>query len=114
MADTRPASETSGVGEAPWPVLPQPSETRPSCSPPEGGAEDGAASPRGTLVRVIVLVVLVGVVTAAGIAIGRAVSPSHPAAATTAPPATTSTPPHAVVHRVTYAWGPLTVQPYGK
>src|SRR5262249_62280028 len=60
---------------------------------------------------------LVGVVTAAGIAIGRAVAPSHPNATTTvavSTPSTPTLPKPPVVHRVTYRWGPLTVQPYGK
>jgi Galactose oxidase, central domain len=117
MADSRPASESPGVGEAPWPVLQRPSETEPPVSASEAEAEEGGGSRGGTLLRVVVLVVLVGVVTAAGIAIGRAVAPSHPHAVTTAPPPTSSTPappPPPAVHKVTYRWGPLTVQPYGK
>jgi Galactose oxidase, central domain len=117
MADSRPASESSGVGEAPWPVIPQPSEAQASPAPPDDDPEDGGGGRGGTLVRVAALVALVAVVTAAGIAIGKAVAPSHPNAATTAPPATTTTPlppPPQAVHKVTYRWGPLTVQPYGK
>jgi hypothetical protein len=116
MADTRPASESSGVGEAPWPVLPQPSGTEPSDPSLVRDADEGPGGRGGNLVRVIVLLVLVGVVTAAGIAIGRAVAPSHPAVATTAPPAKTSAvpPPPPVVHKVTYRWGPLTARAYGK
>jgi hypothetical protein len=115
MADSRPASESSGVGEAPWPVLPQPSDARPSAPPPDDDAAEKAGGPGGTLFRVFALVGLVAVVTVAGIAIGRAVAPSHPNAATTAPPTTTPVPPPpAVVHKVTVRWGPLTVQKYGK
>jgi hypothetical protein len=117
MADSRPASESSGVGEAPWPVLPQPSEARPSGPPPDADPGKGGGGSRGTLFRVVGLVGLVAVVTLVGIAIGRAVAPSHPTAATTAPPTTASTPgppPPPVVHKVTYRWGPLIVQPYGK
>jgi len=130
MADSRPASESSGVGEAPWPVLPQPPDAT-SATPTEGDAENGDAEngdaesgdaengggSRSTLFRVLALVGLVAVVTVAGIAIGRSVAPSHPNVATTAPQTTSSTPappPPPVVHKVTYRWGPLTVQPYGK
>jgi hypothetical protein len=99
-------------------VLHQPSGAQPAQPPPEEDDEGGGGGRGGSLIRVVVLVVLIGVVTAAGIAIGRAVAPSHPNAATTAPPTTSSTPapPPAppVVHKVTYKWGPLTVQPYGK
>jgi hypothetical protein len=67
------------------------------------------------------LVVALCAVTAAGIAIGRAVEPKHPAATTTAAASTPTTtaaipapprPPH--VHKVTLKWGPLAVHPYGK
>jgi hypothetical protein len=117
MADSRPASESSGVGEAPWPVLPQPSEAQPSDPLPDLEPEEGGGDRGGTVLRVVILVGLIGVVTAAGIVIGKSVAPSHPSAVTTAPPTTSSTPPPPpppVVHKVTYRWGPLTVQPYGK
>ena len=112
MAESQPASDASGVGEAPWPVLPQPS------SPPPEESVDGGGGHRGTVARVAVLLGLLVVVTAAGIVIGRAVEPARPhvtttvAAPTTAPTTTASRPPAA--HKVTIAWGPLTVEPYGK
>jgi hypothetical protein len=113
MADPRPASETSGVGEAPWPVL----QKEPPPPPPEEEKWEGRDDRSGPLVRVAGLIGLVAVVTAAGIALGRAVAPSHPKATATAPVTTSSTPtlpPPRVVHKVTYKWGPLKVQPYGK
>jgi hypothetical protein len=119
MADSRPASESSGVGEAPWPVLPQPSDATSAPPPDEDAGNGDAGNGRGghgrTLYRVLALVGLVAVVTVAGITIGRAVAPSHPTAATTTPPTTSPVPPPPpAAHRVTYRWGPLTVQPYGK
>ncbi len=119
MADSRPGSEASGVGGAPWPVLPKPSVPEPSgpseSSPEEAGEGNGGRG--GTLARVIALVGLLVVVTAAGIAIGRAVAPSHPhVKAAAAPPTSTNPalPLPPVAHKVTYRWGPLTVSPYGK
>lgn len=118
MADSRSGSEASEVGGAPWPVLPKPSEREPSAAserrPEETGDGNGR---RGTLLRVVVLIALVAVVTAAGIAIGRAVAPSHPHVTTTAASQASTTPAlplPPVVHKVTYRWGPLTVSPYGK
>jgi hypothetical protein len=122
MADSPPASESSGVGEAPWPVLPRPSAPQPSEPQLSGPGSDEATRETGgvaVLVRVAILVVGIGVVTVAGIAIGRAVAPSHPHAATTAAspsstPLPPPPPPPRVVHKVTYRWGPLTVQQYGE
>src|SRR5215469_15813918 len=104
MADTEPASEASGVGEAPWPVL-----SRPDPTPPEQTA-DGGGRHRPSVVRVAALVGLLALVTAVGIAIGRAVQPAHHTVVTTA--ATTPAPvkPRPVVHKVTLKWGPLTVR----
>jgi hypothetical protein len=69
---------------------------------------------------VVVLVALLGIVTAAGIAVGRAVEPSHHTAAATASTTTGTTaaipapPPPRPAIKVTFEWGPLTVQRYGK
>jgi hypothetical protein len=109
MAESQPASEGSGIGGAPWPVLPKPPDQ----------SEDGGGA-RRTSVSVIVLLGALAIVTAAGIAIGRAVEPSHPTATTTATGTNATTaaipaPPRAApVHKVTVAWGPLKVQSYGK
>ena len=112
MVESQPAPEGSGGGGAgaPWPVPPR---------PPDQTDGDGESGGR-TVVKVIALVALLGIVTAAGIAVGRAVEPSHHTAATTVT-FTTSTasaipapPPRPPAHKVTFAWGPLVVQSYGK
>jgi hypothetical protein len=115
MSDSEPASEASGVGGAPWPVLPQsPGPTE------EVESGDGGGAGREAVIRVVVLVALLGIVTAAGIAVGRAVEPSHHTAAATASTTTGTTaaipapPPPRPAIKVTFEWGPLTVQRYGK
>jgi hypothetical protein len=109
MADTKPASEASGVGEAPWPVL-----SRPDSTPPEHPVEGGGWGRSGVL-RVAALVGLLALVTAVGIAIGRAVQPTHHTVVTTVAATTPrAVRPRPVVHKVTLKWGPLTVRPYGK
>src|SRR5690242_5483594 len=109
MADSGPAAEPPGAGEAPWPVLQRPSGAQPPPPPPDVSGEGGGG--RGAFLRVAALVGLLAVVTAAGIAIGRAVQPSHPHVTTTIAASTSATPPPPKpprpAHRVTFAWGPL-------
>src|SRR5262249_36014773 len=110
MAETQPAAEASGIGEAPWPVLSQPAEPQPE-EPGEGGGGS-----RGTILRGVALVGLIAIVTAAGIPIGRAPPPPRPTGTTpvAAPPPAAPPPRAPVVHKVTLTWGPLTVRRDGK
>jgi hypothetical protein len=63
---------------------------------------------------VAALVGLLALVTAVGIAIGRAVQPAHHTVVTTVAATTPrAVRPRPVVHKVTLKWGPLTVRPYG-
>jgi hypothetical protein len=110
-------------GEAPWPVLPKttvpPHSVSPNTVPPR--VEEDPADGKGwgsAAARVAGLIVVLAAVTAAGIALGRSVEPSHPAVTSTAAATTTTVraipPPPPPPRVITYRWGPLVVHPYGK
>ncbi len=85
-----------------------------SAKPPDRPPEERSAGNR--LFWVVLLLVLLGVITAVGIVIGRSFAPSSTVATT--PPATTTPviavpPPAPPVHVVHLVWGPLRATPVG-
>jgi hypothetical protein len=82
---------------------------------PEGLREHGHGG-GSSLFRVILLVGLLALITAAGIVIGRSIAPSSTVAVTvpaTTTPGVTIPPPPPAVHTVRLAWGPLRATPVG-
>ena len=80
----------------------------------KGPPEERSAGNR--LFRVILLLGLLGVITAAGIVIGRSFAPSSTVATTlpaTTTPVVTVPPPPPPVHTVHLVWGPLRATPFG-
>jgi hypothetical protein len=109
--DWRTSQKRGALSDRPWP-LPPPGEGADVPEPDERGG--------GTAFKVVLLIGLLGVVTAAGIYAGRALKPTSAPPATTAattttvaPTPTPTTPKPPVVHTVTVAWGPLQAESFG-
>jgi hypothetical protein len=96
--------------DAPWPAVSLTTSGR-GTTPQRSRLRGGGGS---RTFRVILLIGLLGVITAAGIAIGRSVAPSS-TVATTLPVTTTPgvTVPPPPVHTVHLVWGPLRATPFG-
>jgi hypothetical protein len=98
--------------EAPWPAVTLTTSGR-------GTTPERQGRPRGgsRRFRLVLVLGLLGAVTAGGIAIGRSFAPSSTVATTppvsTTTPAGTVPPPPPPVHTVHLVWGPLRATPFG-